>query len=192
MTSTGDMDLLNIFFALLVARTSLLESTSPTVRTIVSYPSMYAGKRMLKYYVERLSRSNGSICRSSVTYNEVKNVNDAFNIIEHLDNFDVYIDLYFDYHLTTTSHVKKALAILNEKKNGRIIVINRFNRKKKTITDGVDGEMIVKANRSIPLRSKFFPVMNMMVGKKAGAYWLTTVDKKIKINYELKYPSKFL
>ena len=191
ITTKGDLEMLIIFLSLLIARTSLLDSDHGKIKTVISYPSILTKKDTLIKYIDELLITNGVPSRVTFEHVPVKNSNDMMESVASLNDFDVYIAIYFDFHLANTNAMKNVLSRLEEKKQNSIIMVNRFSRLKKTITESVDGELLVDVSRYLPPEITFSPVVKMLVGRDCGSYKIISSDRRNSLSLKLKYPSFF-
>lgn len=192
ISSKGDLDLVTIFFSLIVARTSLIETDHPPIKTVVSYPSMYTKVDILTKYIDDILLLKGVASRINVIMVPIKSADDLISSIESLGDVDVYFNVYFDYHLNDTNLIKKALSAIDAKKGNCMTILGRFDRHKKTITDNVDVELLLNVTRYLPEIVSFIPAQKMMVGKTAGTYVISLANNpRMKVSLNLQYPALF-
>lgn len=188
LSSSGDLELLTIIFSLAIARTSLLETGHEPVRTLVACPSMYPMTSMLETCTRMYVETMGVPSRSTITFVAIKSMDDLVSSIDMIDGFDAYFDVYFDYHLTDVKKIKDAMERLNGKKGGKIMLLNRFNRYKKTVLEHADDELHLQVVRLVPGNVTFIPQMKAMNGTIVGVFTLSTGRNDVKVSYEMRYP----
>lgn len=191
ITTKGDLDMITIFLSLLIARSSLLETGSKTVKSAVSYPSVFTKKELLEDATREILLSRGVPSRVEIQYHAMRNASDVMAMAENLDDFDFFLAIYFDFHLVNSRDMKEILVTLQDKKSKGMVLLNRFNRLKKTITDSVDSELLVDVTRYLSPGMQFKANGKMMAGKNCGTYTIVTAADQEGLSCKLKYPFTF-
>src|SRR5271157_2977337 len=135
ISSHGDMDVLCIVYAMIIARVSLIAddriAPGDQIHVDFVYPSTFDRIDLVKNAIEYHLDSTGDANRLDLRYIPVSTIAETMDTISLIDDCDVYFNFYVDFFLEDSHLTDKFIGSIKEKKDGKFIILNRFNRKKK-------------------------------------------------------------
>lgn len=151
-TSKGDMDIILSMLAKLLARGSLVEwpgDKSRKTRAAFMYPRTFDKLDTFKKLVETHLDISGARSMIDVTYRKIENAEDQSQALDEFREFDMIVIFFIDFFYPETAGIVSFMKLVNDIKGGKIIVANRFDKRKKSISDYGDMLIDVVATRFI-------------------------------------------
>jgi hypothetical protein len=149
-TSKGDMDMTLSMLAKLLARGSLVEwpgDKARKTRAAFMYPKTFDKIDAFKNLVEIHVDISGARSMIDVTYRKIENGNDQVDAINEFRDFDMIMVFFIDFFYPETAGIVSFMNLVNSMKGGKIVVANRFDKRKKSVSDHADILVDVVATR---------------------------------------------
>jgi hypothetical protein len=187
LSSSGDIERLTVLYAMIAARASLLDiDGKDKIRVKIVMPIGYTYIDLMKRAVIYHLQSSGKEERVEIKYVTVQTENENAESIES-DDYDVYINLFVDFYMKESKNLSRFMNVASIKKKDRIILLNRFDRKKKILTEKCDDEIIVESvKRGHAFYDRMDDPLQPWNGTVAGSIYMK--GEKVTVSYQIRFP----
>ncbi len=114
-------------------------------KTRVVHPLSFPVIDGVKSWIRAQLPSRGAPSRVEIDYRAVSSVDDIFASV-HDPGFDVYFNFYADFFMEDPGKLSKYVSLLEDAKEGRIIVLFRYDRKKTLLSRAASNEVYLTSS----------------------------------------------
>jgi len=150
LSSKGDLDLVLIILSKLIARGSLVEwpdDARRKTRVMFAYPILFDNLDFFMSMVKRNIETSGIESMIDISYRPIKNLDDQIATIDESRGMDICMYYYVDHYFKETSDFVAFMNEMNVMKEGKIMILNRFDKKRKSLADRSDVKIYIIASK---------------------------------------------